>query len=247
MSSKQQNFELLHFDSPDALAQAAAEEWVRQIAGSGEIGDSYSVALPGGRIIVKFYRAVTELCKSRSISLGRVHFFWGDERCVPPTDPESNFRLAKEHLFEPLAVAEGQIHRIQGEADPGAAAEEATAELCRLVPLRPDKQPVIELVVLGLGENGHTASLFPEEPEEVRASPAVYRPVVASKPPPRRITLGYQALDAARQVWVLASGLGKEAALQESLSLGERTPLGRVLGRRARSKIFTDISLGASP
>lgn len=247
VSSEQQNFELLHFDSPEALAHAAADELVGQIAGLDKKVEVYSIAVPGGRIVVKFYQAITQVVKSRSVSLERVHFFWGDERCVPPTDQESNFRLAKLHLFEPLAVPPSQIHRIRGEVQPAEAAKEATAELCRWVALTPAKQPEIDLVVLGLGENGHTASLFPEEPEEVRASPAIYRPVVASKPPPRRITLGYGALVAPRQVWVLASGSGKEEALGDSLNPGEQTPLGRVLGQRAWSKIFTDINLGASP
>lgn len=220
---------------------------VGQISGLDGKADHYSLALPGGRIVVKFYQAITKLVESSSVSLERVHFFWGDERCVPPTDRESNFRLAKEHLLEPLAVPPTQIHRIRGEAEPGEAAQEAATELCRWVALTPTKQPEIDLVVLGLGENGHTASLFPEEPENVRASPAIYRRVVASKPPPQRITLGYDAIVAARQVWVLASGSGKETALRKSMSPGEQTPLGRVLRRRDWSKIFTDINLGASP
>jgi 6-phosphogluconolactonase len=97
------------------------------------------------------------------------------------------------------------------------------------------------LVFLGLGENGHVASLFPEESESEMADPAVYRAVVAVKPPPRRITLGYAALAAARQVWVLASGAGKEDALRDSLAPNGRTPLARVLQRRAQTRIFTDI------
>jgi 6-phosphogluconolactonase len=74
------------------------------------------------------------------------------------------------------------------------------------------------------------------------SSPAVYRAVTASKPPPRRITLGYAALAAAREVWVLASGAGKEAALRESLASGGRTPLARVLRERDGTRIFTDIA-----
>ena len=104
-------------------------------------------------------------------------------------------------------------------------------------------QPAIDLVFLGLGENGHTASLFPEEPPEVRASPAVYRPITTpDKPPPHRITLGYATLAAARKVWVLVSGAGKEQALHDSLLPGGRTPLGQVLASRGFTKIFTDLS-----
>jgi len=102
---------------------------------------------------------------------------------------------------------------------------------------------VLDLVLLGMGEDGHVASLFPGEAEDVMNSSAVYRAVTASKPPPRRISLGYGALVAAREVWMLASGSGKETALRESLSPTGATPLARLLRARGRTRIFTDIRL----
>lgn len=165
---------------------------------------------------------------------------------MPPDDPQSNFRLAREHLLVPLAVREQRIHRIRGELEPQSAADEASAELRRVTGTALPLQPGLDLIFLGLGENGHTASLFPEEPPAVRATPAVYRPVVTSdKPPPHRITLGYPAIAAARQVWVLASGAGKEQALQDSLTPGGQTPLGQVLENRVFTRIFTDIRVSA--
>jgi len=102
-------------------------------------------------------------------------------------------------------------------------------------------QPVLDLVILGMGEDGHVASLFPGETEEVIKSEAVYRAVTAVKPPPRRITLGYAAIVAAREVWVIAAGAGKEGALKESFSPRGKTPLARVLGQRAQTRVLTDI------
>jgi len=99
------------------------------------------------------------------------------------------------------------------------------------------------MVFLGLGEDGHTASLFPSEPPEMIKDQAVYRTVVGTKPPPHRITLGYQTIAAAEQVWVLASGEGKENALRESLEPNAQTPLGRVLNLRSYTKIYSDIHL----
>lgn len=92
-----------------------------------------------------------------------------------------------------------------------------------------------------MGEDGHVASLFPSESEEAMSRGAVFRAVTASKPPPRRITLGYAALAAANEVWVMASGAGKEAALGESLEENGRTPLARLLRLRATTRIFSDI------
>src|SRR5437870_4416455 len=100
-----------------------------------------------------------------------------------------------------------------------------------------------------MGEDGHVASLFPGEPRGALSEPSVYRAVTAVKPPPRRITLGYPAIFAAREVWVLASGAGKEAALRQSLSPTGTTPLAHVIQNRHFTTILTDIrtlSLGLS-
>jgi 6-phosphogluconolactonase len=234
-------YELLRFPNPAALAKAAASDWLGQTDHAAASVEPYCVALAGGRIARQFLQAVADRVREGAGTLQGVHFFWGDERCVPPSDTESNFYLASELLLQPLAIPGRFIHRIQGEVEPSTAALNATVELSRCAPAGPENQPVIDLIFLGLGENGHTASLFPEEPEEVRADRAVYRPVIASKPPPRRITLGYAAIAAARQVWVLASGAGKEQALRDSLAPGGRTPLGRVLAQRTQTRIYTDI------
>jgi len=225
-----------------ALANIVAHEWIQQLATRPPDSGNYCVALSGGRIAKTFSSAVANLAKARKLDFKSVHFFWGDERCVPPTDAESNFAIAQQLIFTPLAIPETQIHRIHGENDPATAAKEAAAELCRLAPSS-DKQPVFDMIFLGLGEDGHTASLFPGEPAKSVNDKAVYRPVIGPKPPPRRITLGYQTIAAARLVWVLASGVGKEKALQDSLVADGKTPLGRVLKLRSQTKIYTDIPL----
>ncbi len=239
---KRERYEVLNFDTSAGVAEAAASQWLGQVEKLGSNSKPYCVALAGGRIAVQFFDAITEEVRRRNTAIpAAVHFFWGDERCVPPSDEQSNFRLAKEHLLEPLAVPERQIHRIRGEKEPAEAAEQATAELAAVAPFTEANQPVFDLIFLGLGENGHTASLFPEEPQAVRASPAVYRAVIGSKPPPQRVTLGYPAIAAARQVWVLVAGAGKEEAFRESLTPGGRTPLGQVLEERSGTRIFSDV------
>src|ERR1043166_3716316 len=216
------DFELIQFSNPEELARTAASNWLTDLRNASTTS-AYCVALPGGRIARQFFCSVADQAKESAGLFNSVHFFWGDERCVPPTDPESNFGLAKECLLEPLKVPEPRIHRIKGEEPPDLASAQAEQELRRYASRRGNGQPVLDLVFLGVGEEGHTASLFPGEPEEVIESKAVFRPVPASKPPPRRITIGYGTIAAASNVWVLASGPGKQRALAQSLTQAAQT------------------------
>jgi 6-phosphogluconolactonase len=246
--SPESRWELLTFADAASLAHHAAEAWLEELAGTPARGAPYCVALSGGRIARQFLSAVAEQAKRAGVSFDSVHFFWGDERCVLPTDPESNFGLASELLIQPMGIPDAQIHRIRGELPPGIAASEAEVELRRLAPGGAGGQPQLDMIFLGMGEDGHVASLFPGETEGLVSSKAVFRAVVAAKAPPRRITIGYPTIAAARQVWVLASGPGKEAALRQSLALGDQViPLGRVLGLRRSTTIFADIRVQESP
>jgi 6-phosphogluconolactonase len=245
------NFELISFATADELARAVAGAWLDEIAAANRAGKTHCVALSGGRIARKFFAAVVEQAKAQKIEdgdtpalPGNVHFFWTDERCVPPDDPESNFHLAQELLFGPLKIGDAQIHRIRGEDSPEAAAKAASTEISQIVPLNEACLPILDLIFLGMGEDGHVASLFPGEPDVLISDKSIYRAENNSpKPPPNRVTLGYAMITAARQVWVLASGAGKETALRESLFSKGRTPLARVTQFRTHTKIFSDFPL----
>jgi 6-phosphogluconolactonase len=241
-------FELISFATADELARAVAGKWLDEIATAERAAKLHCVALSGGRIAQKFFASAVELAKTSSIGDGdtpslpkNVHFFWADERCVPPDDQESNFRLANELLFLPLKISKSQIHRIRGELPPEAAAAQAASEISAITPLNKNSQPVLDLIFLGMGEDGHVASLFPGKNEAAGSENAVYRAVKNSpKPPPNRVTLGYAAIVAARQVWVLVSGAGKKGALRESLDANGYTPLARVTQFRTQTIIFSD-------
>jgi 6-phosphogluconolactonase len=238
------NFELVSFPNDATLADRVAIEWLKEIESASRNGRQPCVALSGGRIAQKFFASVAENARARAVSLEQAHFFWADERCVAPTDAESNYLIARRLLFGPLKIPDSRTHRIRGEDSPEATAQSAEAEIRRIAPRDAGGQPVLDLVFLGMGEDGHVASLFPGEPETAMAGNAVYRAVKnAPKPPPNRVTLGYPAIVAAREVWVLASGAGKEAALRQSLSPTGGTPLARVLKLRDWTRIFTDIAV----
>jgi 6-phosphogluconolactonase len=242
-------YKLLGFGSPAELAKKAASQWLDELRARSKNNSNatYSVALSGGRITKTFFEEIVGQVAANSRELGRVfdrvHFFWADERCVPPTDPESNYAMARELLFEPLKIPENQIHRLRGEGPETEALPEAISDICKWAPMS-NGRPVLDMVFLGMGENGHIASLFPEESEEEENNPAIYRAVTTVKPPPRRITLGYGAIAAAREVWVLISGDGKKEALKMSLPPNGTTPLGRVMSLRAETTIYTDVETG---
>jgi 6-phosphogluconolactonase len=183
-------------DDPEQAAAAAAERMAAVAGAGGHIG------LAGGHTPRRAY----ELAAERGIDWSRVELWFCDERCVAPDDPESNYRLVAESL---LPGAPGvRVHLVDGLADPDAGAA-AYAEEIRGVTL--------DLALLGLGEDGHTASLFPGSPAlQERSREAVA--VVASKPPPNRITLTLPVLDAARELVVLAVGEGKADAVSAVLA-----------------------------
>jgi 6-phosphogluconolactonase len=176
-------------------------------------GGARSVVLTGGTTPRQMYG----LLAGMPVEWGRVSLLFGDERCVPPTDPESNYRMAKETLL--ARIDAGAVLRIPGELGAEEAAELYDAAMGRMQPL--------DLVLLGLGEDGHCASLFPGHPALNATGWAV--PVHnAPKPPPDRVSLTLGCLRNARRVIFLATGKGKAEAFRRALA-GE-VPAGMVPG-----------------
>lgn len=198
--------ELVLFPDARALCEAVAARWSDAVAAAARSGETHRVALPGGRIAKTFMECAAKTAREARLPFGHVEFFWGDERCVPPDHADSNFLLASEALLRPLGIAEERIHRMRGELDPAEAARIAEAELRSVCPGAPDGQPRLDLVVLGMGEDAHVASLFPGAPASVTDATATCIPVIGPKPPPRRITLTFPAIRAAKTVWVLVTG-----------------------------------------
>jgi 6-phosphogluconolactonase len=232
--------ELKSFPNDGALAAAAAADWLALLR---ESSGPCTTALSGGRIAKTFFAAVTELALKSGVAMDHVHFFWADERCVPPDHPDSNFLLAQESLLGPLGIAPEKIHRLKGEWPPPAAVAGASDEIRRLAPSGGAGIPVLDLIFLGMGEDGHVASLMPNAPAAVSESREPYVHVANSpKPPPNRLSMTYPVLAAARNVWMLATGADKLAALRESLRLNGKTPFARVLQSRPHTRIYTDLN-----
>src|SRR5262245_7444356 len=171
---------------PEALAQRSAEWLAEAIRQALARGGRCSFALSGGKTVGPIYRALAAM----PVPWERVDFYFADERCVPPDHLESNYFLAEETLFRPAGVKPEQVHRMEGEReDREAAARDYEA----LLP------PALDLALLGMGEDGHTASLFPGL-DAVKEQKRRVLAVVGPKPPPWRLTLTLPALNAARHV-----------------------------------------------
>lgn len=231
-----------HFPDDNALAAAVADGWCAQLAAAKQAGRLHVVALSGGRISLRVFAALADLAAHGGLDLASARFFWADERCVPPDHPDSNFLTAKTLLLDPAGVPPDHIHRIRGEDEPNKAAARASAALRDATGADPGNMPVADLILLGMGEDGHVASLFPGHDAILADESPVFLPVENSpKPPPRRITLGPGPIIAAREVWVIVAGSGKEAALRESLDPGGETPLASILRRRAHTRVLSTV------
>ncbi|HEX7655186.1 MAG TPA: 6-phosphogluconolactonase, partial [Verrucomicrobiae bacterium] len=196
---------LNRYPTTTALVQAAAERFLRSMHVSPASPKSRSVALAGGRVAGTFLAEAGMQAAAQKFDWNGVHFFWGDERCVPPDSKDSNYLLAAEALLNPCHIATNQIHRVQGELPPAAAVAEAEKALRTTVPRNAEGFPVLDLVLLGMGEDGHVASLFPDTPDELAFQKSAYVPVIGPKPPPQRVSLTFGVLAAAKEVWVIAS------------------------------------------
>lgn len=200
-------------ESPEGLAEAAARAFVERAAEAVAERGRFAVALAGGSTPKATYEVLAR-DHTGDVDWPNVHAFFGDERTVPPDHEDSNFRMALEALLDRVPV--GSVHRMRGELPPDEAAaayEEELKEFFGEVP------PVLDLVMLGIGADGHTASLFPETP----ALEATDRLVVANPVPKLdtiRLTLTVPVLNAARSVNFLVAGEGKAEALQEILEGG---------------------------
>ena len=206
------------FGEPSALFRAAAKLIVSAAPEALAASGRFTVVLTGGSTPRPLYSLLASDPQLRAaLPIDRMHFFWGDERHVPPEHAESNFRMAHDAMLSKLPLGADQVHRIPAEhPDAQQAADEYERTLRQFFGLEGGELPRFDLVLLGLGPDGHTASLFPE----TRALEERWRTVVANPVPKlgtERITLTARALNNAAHVVFLVSGADKAPALKAVL------------------------------
>jgi len=202
--------------TPQELFEAAAEEVLRAAKEAVEQRGRFAIALPGGSTPKSLFNLLATNART-VMPWDRTFFFWGDERHVPPTDPDSNYRMAEEIMLSKIPVAAGNVFRIPAENPDAAAAAEAYEQTLRkFFQLEAGRVPVFDLILLGMGPDGHTASLFPGSAglhEKTRLVIANW----VDKLKTSRLTLTLPVLNAARYVAFLVSGTDKAAMLKTVL------------------------------
>lgn len=194
------------FPTPQSLAESLALNLVSQIREADTRDHPITIALSGGSTPRLLFSVLGDLYAS-SVPWDKVHFFWVDERCVPPEDNESNFGMTYMVLFSKIDIARENIHRIKGEDDPVKEAERYSKEINDFTVKR-DKLPLFDIMLLGLGEDGHTASVFPGN-EKLFLTDKICITAVHPSTGQKRITITGKVINNAAGIFFLVTGKNK--------------------------------------
>lgn len=213
---KTADYTLQVFKNKDAVARGAADVFVGLAPQPHGSRRPFRVALAGGTTPQALYALLASAEYRNRVAWEQVWFFFGDERAVPPDHPDSNYRVANDALFRPLDISGKNIYQMKADMpDLDAAAADYERELHSA--FEGARVPHFDLIFLGMGPDGHTASLFPGSPALAECARLVVPVTDTPKPPPRRLTLTIPVLNAARFVLFMATGADKAQALYEVL------------------------------
>lgn len=207
------NIEVKIYETPDKVANAFAKELFRIISESTQ--KRFDIALSGGETPKLLFRYLSSKYPDL-IPWHRLHFWWGDERCVSPDDEESNYGSADMFLFSEIAIPVENIHRIKGENDPDDEADSYSQQLREQLNNR-NEWPVFDLVMLGLGKDGHTASIFPDQ-MELLESDKICEVATHPESGQKRITLTGKVINNANRIFFLVTGKAKAKRVSQIMN-----------------------------
>jgi 6-phosphogluconolactonase len=198
-----------------AVTEFAVDTWIELATASVAEKGVFTVALSGGRTPIDFYQQLAAC--SHPLPWDKTHIFFADERFVPPDDKASNYRMINEHLLSRIPITKENIHPIMTEGVTlEESAKEYEADIRTFFRIGLDDIPVFDLIMLGLGEDGHTASLFPET-ASLQETKRLAIPVIADASPPERITLSLGVINNAKNICFLVTGASKANAIKTIL------------------------------
>jgi 6-phosphogluconolactonase len=243
---------------PDRLARAAAEALVARLAAAQAAHGTASVVLTGGGVGIAVLEQVAALAAEpvrERVDWTAVEVWWGDERFVPADDDERNEKQARRALLDKVDIPEARVHPMPASdgllpdgrvPDVDAAAAEYAEELAALA--ADGGVPRFDVLLLGMGPEGHVASIFPDSPA-VRDERPVFAVRDCPKPPPTRVSLGFSAINTAEEVWLIVAGEGKAEAVAAALSGADPVdlPAAGVHGTRATRWLLDEAAAGKLP
>jgi 6-phosphogluconolactonase len=207
------NIEVIVTDSPKKLAKRVAKAIAGMVQNSGQ--ERIDITLSGGTtpqiLFERLARKYSELPE-----WNKIHLWWGDERCVDSGSSESNFRMTEESLISKVTIPKDNIHRIRGEAIPEEEAVRYGEEIRQSLKIK-DNLPAFDLVLLGLGEDGHTASIFPDQ-LELLESDKICSVAVHPQSGQKRITLTGKVINNANEIFFMVTGAGKARRVAEIMN-----------------------------
>jgi 6-phosphogluconolactonase len=212
----------LVYDTPERLAQAAAEVFAKYAADAIAARGVARIAISGGSTPRRMFALLATEPLASQVAWDKLHLYWVDERCVAPDDAESNFRMTYEELLSKVPLPPANVYRMEGELDPEEAASRYEATLRNTFRLEGAQAPAFDLILLGMGDDGHTASVFPH----TDAIDALGRLVVANHVPQKdtwRITLTWMVINQGKRVVFLIEG-GEKADILHEVLLGDYDP-----------------------
>jgi 6-phosphogluconolactonase len=232
----------------DILASAVAARLVVKIIDAQAERGTAGIVLTGGRVAAKVLRSVQELPASGAVDWSRVDLWWGDERFLPAGDPDRNETQAREALLDALPLDPARVHAMPASDGPdGDDAEAAAARYARelAAAAQPGSElPHFDVLMLGVGEDGHVASIFPEHPggDATGSVAAVHN---SPKPPPTRTSLTMSTIRSAAEVWLIAAGKDKAEAVGTAIEGAQRLPAARAAGT-AKTLWLLDLAAAAN-
>jgi 6-phosphogluconolactonase len=215
------NREIIICRDTGELSRKAAEQFVALARQAVAAHGRFSVALSGGSTPKALYLLLATGEFSERLAWRQIHLFWGDERCVALDHAESNFRMVKESLLSKVLIPSENVHRMIGEFEPAVAASAYETELRQFFLLSPEQLPRFDLILLGLGEDGHTASLFPHS-SALNETKRLVATTYVEKLDAHRLTLTFPVINSAAQISFLIAGQSKAAIVKEIRSASVR-------------------------
>lgn len=195
------------FNTKELTAQALAEELYSKIT---RAAGQFNIAVSGGSTPALMFSILADLSDDK-LSWENIHFFWVDERSVPPGDDQSNYKMTSRTLLSRISIPEGNIHRVRGEGDAETEAIRYSEEIRKFVPLN-NSIPVFDVILLGMGDDGHTASIFPDQ-IDLFYSQNICEAAVHPQSGQKRVTLTGKVLNKGKSVYFLVCGKSKTEVL----------------------------------